>query len=137
MATFIGFSTVDRKGPPYTLTDLELVKQDILNQLKTSKGERVMLPEFGSIIPDILMEPLTDATIGYVKEDVTQIINADPRVKLLDINVSAMNNTLRCEIHLEYKIDQTADVLIAEFEAETGISIQGPSAVTTPSDSGY
>lgn len=137
MATFIGFSTVNRSGPPYTLTDLELVKQDILNQLKTSKGERVMLPEFGSIIPDILMEPLTDATIGFVKEDITQIINDDPRVILLDVNVSAMNNTLRCEIHLEYKIDQTADVLIAEFEADTGVAIQGTNQVATSSSSGY
>ena len=123
MATFKGFSTVDRKGPPYNLEDLALVKQDILNQLKTSKGERVMLPEFGSVIPDLLMEPLTEATIGFVKDDVTDIVNQDPRVNLLNLNVSAMDNTLRCEIHLEYKPDLTEDVLVAEFESTTGISL--------------
>ena len=42
-----------------------------------------------------------------------------------------MNNTLRCEIHLEYKIDQTADVLIAEFEADTSVAIQGTNQVAT------
>ena len=123
MATFKGFSTVNRNGPPFNLEDLELVKQDILNQLKTSKGERVMLPEFGSIIHDLLMEPLTEATIGFVKDDVTDIVNQDPRVNLLNLNVSAMDNTLRCEIHLEYKPDLTEDILVAEFESTTGISL--------------
>ena len=56
MATFIGFSTDGKTKPPFSLVDLDLVKQDILNQLKTSKGERVMRPNYGSIIKESLMK---------------------------------------------------------------------------------
>jgi len=54
MATiFKGFSTVNKVKAPYTLTDMALVKQDLLNEFNTRKGERVMRPNFGSIIWDL------------------------------------------------------------------------------------
>ena len=58
MATlFKGFSTVDKVRAPYTLTDADLVKRDLLNHFYTRIGERVMRPTFGSVIWDYLMEP--------------------------------------------------------------------------------
>ena len=50
-----GFSTVNKIRAPYTLTDAELVKTDLLNELNTRQGERVMRPTFGTRIFDILM----------------------------------------------------------------------------------
>ena len=38
---FVGFSTTDKFKPPYTVTDYELVKVDLMNHFGTRKGERV------------------------------------------------------------------------------------------------
>ena len=56
MATvFKGFSTVDKIRAPYSLTDIELVKRDLLNEFYTKKGERVMRPNLGCIVHDLLL----------------------------------------------------------------------------------
>ena len=118
MATFIGFSTVGKVKPPFNLVDLDLVKQDILNQLKTSKGERVMRPNYGSVIMESLMEPLDGLIIQDIEDDCIRIVRSDPRVDLININVQAFEHTLRVEMYLQYKADLTEDVLIAEFDVE-------------------
>ncbi len=116
MATFIGFSTEGKVKPPYSLVDLDLVKQDILNHLKTSKGERVMRPDYGSIIKESLMEPLDGLIVQDIRDDCQRIIANDPRVELIDINVASLEHTIRIEMYLQYKADLTEDVLIAEFD---------------------
>ncbi len=116
MATFIGFSTDGKTKPPFNLVDLDLVKQDILNQLKTSKGERVMRPNYGSIIKESLMNPLDALTIQDIEDDCIRIVNNDPRVSLINLNVADLEHTLRVEMYLQYKADLTEDVLIAEFD---------------------
>ena len=116
MATFIGFSTDGKTKPPFNLVDLDLVKQDILNQLKTSKGERVMRPNYGSIIKESLMNPLDALTIQDIEDDCIRIVNNDPRVSLINLNVADLEHTLRVEMYLQYKAVLTEDVLIAEFD---------------------
>ena len=49
-----GFSTVDDTTTNVKLYDYELIKQDILNQFNTRKGERLMNPNFGSIVWDLI-----------------------------------------------------------------------------------
>ena len=69
---FKGFSTADKIRAPYTLVDSELVKRDLLNQLYTKKGERVMRPEYGTIIYDLLMDPNIPELEEIVKEEIKQ-----------------------------------------------------------------
>ena len=57
MAKIKGLSTVDKVRAPYTLVDSALVKRDLLNTFYTKKGERLMRPNYGSIIWDLLMNP--------------------------------------------------------------------------------
>jgi len=47
---FRGFSSVEKITPTTEITDIDLVKRDLLNHFFTMKGERVMRPEFGSSI---------------------------------------------------------------------------------------
>ena len=68
-----GFSTQGRIRPPYTLTDGELIKTDLLNELKAKKGERVMRPSFGTRIEDILMNPLDKFLIKEVEDEVRRV----------------------------------------------------------------
>ena len=86
MARFIGFSTKNKQAINHTLTGKELVVEDLMNNIMTRKGERVMMPTYGSIIHDLVFEPLTSDIRKLIIEDLTQIINDDPRVTLTSIN---------------------------------------------------
>ena len=72
----------------FKMRDIELVKMDLLNHIFTKRGERVMMPTFGTQIPEMAFEPLDGETISTVREEVTRVINYDPRVELLDIQVN-------------------------------------------------
>ena len=80
MAIFKGFSTIDKVRAPYTLTDIDLVKRDLLNHFYTKKGERLMKPNFGSIIWDLLMEPEDTVTEEDIKN--TNSIKVLPKTLL-------------------------------------------------------
>ena len=116
---FIGFSTIDKVKPPYTLTDFDLVKVDLLNHFNTRKGERVMLPRFGTIIYDLLMDPLDDVTRRLILEDATRIIAEEPRVRLDDINLSERNSAVLIEVQLTYLPDGITDELAIQFDIDS------------------
>lgn len=116
MATlFKGFSTVDKNRAPYTLTDTDLIKRDLLNHFYTKKGERVMRPNFGSIIWDMLMEQDSPMLQEEIKEDIQRIVDLDPRVELENTILYINDQTIRAEVSVKYyNIDQ-ADILYIEF----------------------
>jgi len=86
--TYIGFSSVGRHAPKTTITDIELIKQDLLNHFNTRIGERVGRPDFGSIIWDLMFSVGDDRTEALVIQDANRIVDSDPRVELLDAKVS-------------------------------------------------
>ena len=93
---FKGFSTVDlqsRRG--WTLYDVDLIKRDLLNIFNTRKGERLMMPEYGTIIWDMLFEPFSD-------ENKQAIINTEPRVTLTSIDVSTSDYGIMVGLELNY-----------------------------------
>jgi phage baseplate assembly protein W len=103
MAVFFkGFSTIDKDHKNNALTDIELVKRDLLNHFHTRKGERVMMPEFGSIIWDMLFEPLIEANVELIKDDVRRIVSSDTRVTLDSFNVTEVSSGLELTIGLIY-----------------------------------
>lgn len=115
MARFKGFSTVDRIKPPFVLTDNELVKRDLLNEFYTKKGERVMRPNFGCIIWDLLMDPMTPDVRELILEDVERIVQRDPRVRLVNMDLFELDHSIRVEVTLNYvEVDQT-DVLYLTY----------------------
>lgn len=65
-----------------SMANIELVKRDILNHIFTRQGERIMMPTFGTRIPDMPFEPLDDTTLLIIEEDLQTVINYDPRVEL-------------------------------------------------------
>lgn len=86
---YIGFSTQDFFiTRTFRKTNVEIVKQDIVNHIFTRKGERVMMASFGTIIPDLVFEPLDEITIRQVHDEVLQVINFDPRVEIIDFTVT-------------------------------------------------
>ena len=112
---FIGFNTVDNLLPPYTLTDIDLVKQDLLNHLHTPVGSRVMLPTYGSHIYDYIFEPFDDYTKNLIIEDVTNIVTSDPRLRLMDVQISQTEHAIALNIVLLYVPQNVTTSLYTSF----------------------
>ena len=116
--TYKGFSTLSG-GKTNQLYDVELIKQDLINHFYTRKGERVMNPEFGSIIWDMLYEPLDDANKEIIIEDCHRIISSDPRVELDRSNVMEAENGLRIEVGITVMPFNQQATMQLLFERET------------------
>ena len=115
-ARYIGFSTFQKKG--FRLTGKDLVNRDLMNHIYTLRGERVMMPAFGTRIPLLTFEPLDQQTISAIEEDLTAVAKYDPRVELLDLAVMALpdNNTIVALMDLKYVELDIVDTLRLEFE---------------------
>lgn len=111
-----GFSTVSNSFGNFKLYDTELIRQDLLNQFNVRKGERVMIPEFGTIVWGALFEPLTDELKFTLAKDIERIINSEPRVRADRITVTEYQQGLQFEIDLTYLDYNIADRIDIKFD---------------------
>jgi phage baseplate assembly protein W len=83
------------------------IEQAIRIILQTSPGERVMRPEFGCRIHDLVFAPHDAATEGLVVHFVEQALERwEPRVDVREVNVSSdrgYDGVLMIEIRYEIK----------------------------------
>lgn len=100
--TYKGFSTVSTETKNGSLYDLALIKQDLINHFHIRKGEKLENPEFGTIIWDMLFEPLTPQVKELIVNDVTTIINTDPRTQVSQTIVTQIDRGLQIEVTLLY-----------------------------------
>lgn len=119
-----GFSSVDPTNFNTRLYDFDLIKQDLLNHFNTKKGERVMNPEFGSIIWDLIMEPLTDQTRELLKQDIINICNSDPRVTPTQMDLTEYPNGYILELTLVSVSTNQAANLKLIFDQKIGLRVQ-------------
>ena len=85
MTTYKGVSFKNwQNNKSLVLTDVELVKRDLLNHIFTVRGERVAQRGFGTNIQQLLFEPFDDNTIVRIADQVKEVINYDPRVILIN-----------------------------------------------------
>jgi len=116
-----GFSTIDNTKSSSQLYDYDLIKQDILNQFNVSKGERVMRPDYGTVIWQLLFEPFTDSIKSQIIDDVTRIVNSDPRANALQIDVVEQEYGILLEVTLQYAGTDQTDVLKVNFDSSVGL----------------
>ena len=116
--TNIGFSTYGKRTPPYTEEGIELAKQDLLYAFLTRRGERVMHPNFGTIIFDLLFEPFDNNTVEAIYEDASRIITQDPRFDVVDLQARELEQTVRLDITLRYIPLDVVDSLAVEYDRQ-------------------
>jgi phage baseplate assembly protein W len=116
-----GFSTLSADTENYSLYDLSLIQQDLLNHFNVRQGERLMNPTFGTIIWDLLFEPLTEDLKGLILENVNQIINYDPRVTADNVIVTAYESGIQIECFLTYLPYNISQSLQLRFDQENGL----------------
>jgi phage baseplate assembly protein W len=88
MTTYIGYSSYEfQKNKSFTLTDVQLVELDLLNQIYTRRGSRVMMPTFGTLIPELVFEPLDEELVSTIESELISVFQFDPRVNLISMSV--------------------------------------------------
>jgi len=122
--TYRGFSTVDEESSNHVLHDIALIKQDIINHFHIRQGEKLSDPEFGTIIWDILFEPLTDVVKNAIVENVSRIINYDPRVQVNQITVDSYETGIQIECELAYLPYSIVESMQLKFDENAGFLSQ-------------
>ena len=115
MALYLGYSTIDQLKST-TLADTELIKRDLINHFYIRRGEKLMNPEFGTIIWDSLFEPFTEALKQAIIEDVTRIARYDPRLRVDQILVDEFEHGLLIELQLFYVNSNETETLKLMFD---------------------
>ena len=100
----------------YKLYDFDLIKQDLINRLSVRKGERVENPEFGTIIYDVIFEPLTEALKQAIADDIANNLNADPRLSTQDIVVSESEHGISVQATITYVPYNITEKLTFSFD---------------------
>jgi phage baseplate assembly protein W len=110
-----GFSTYNRNRK-FRVTDFELAKQDLVNHLNIRKGEKLMNPNFGTIVWDMLFEPLTVEVKSIIQKDLVEVVSYDPRLSIDNITIAEMLNGLQIMLELRFVETNQTDVLKMQFD---------------------
>jgi len=123
MAIYKGFSTIGR-SKHFRLVDFELVKQDLTNYFNIRKGEKLMNPDFGTIIWDTIFEPLNENTKATIMADVKRIVGYDPRLAAQDVIVTEYDRGIQIELDLVYVQSNQSSKLQLQFDQQSQTAYQ-------------
>lgn len=144
-----GFNAPFIGGPEGVLsrqTDERLIRNDLLQLLLTSPGERIMRPDFGSPIRRYVFENMDRASLNSLKDAINQtILDNEPRVIVSDIILTPYDNgVLDIKIFGVFNIDKNNAIntvaknstLLIELKLPTNklgnAQVTSRVAVTTP-----
>ncbi|MEH1792464.1 GPW/gp25 family protein [Nostoc sp.] len=104
----------------------ESVYQSVWIILGTAKGERVMRPDFGCGIYDLVFEVNTPSTAGKISQAVREaLLVFEPRIDVLDIQVSSIYDSegSKLLINIDYEVRATNNVfnLVYPFYLERSV----------------
>lgn len=119
--TYKGFSTISENTENFALYDFQLIQQDLLNHFHVRQGERLMNPEFGTIIWDLLFEPLTEQLKDLIVQNVNTIINYDPRITASQVSVSQYETGIQLECVLTYLPYNVSQSMQLRFDQANGL----------------
>jgi phage baseplate assembly protein W len=85
------------------------IEQAIQIVLLTSRGERVMMPEFGAGLRDFVFEPNSDATRARMEDVVRKaLVDWEPRIDVERVEVTASDDSPSTVlIHVDYVVRAT------------------------------
>jgi len=115
-----GISTADPESDTFNLYDIALIKQDIINHFHIRQGEKLENPEFGTIIWDVLYEPMTENLQQAIASNVTAIINYDPRVRVDEVTVGTYESGILIECSLTYLPYNISESMRLKFDEDNG-----------------
>ena len=118
--TYKGISTVNPDSTNAVLYDIALIKQDIINHFHIRQGEKLSDPTFGTIVWDILFEPMTEQIRSLITKNVTRIVNSDPRVNIDRVIVDDYEHGIQIECDLRYIQYNISERMRLQFDENAG-----------------
>ena len=115
-----GISTV-ANPKSFKIYDINCIKQDIINHFYIRQGEKLENPEFGTIIWDVLFDPLTDSLKQAIIDNVQDIIDYDPRVTADQVVVNEYESGIQIECTLIYLDYSIAETMRLQFDQDNGL----------------
>ena len=100
------------------------IEESIYLILSTAKGERVMLPDFGCGIHDLVFAPNNPATIAMVVQTVRKALVAyEPRIDVLNVNAETAPqepNLLLIRVNYRIRANNALGNLVYPFYVREG-----------------
>lgn len=110
----LGFPiTLNNNGDLQSADYEESVRQSILIILGTARGERVMRPDFGCGIYDLVFEMKTAGTAGRISQEVQEaLLRFEPRIDVINVQVTPQSDDEgeKLFIGIEYQVRATNNV---------------------------
>lgn len=106
-----GFPTaVSRTGSVRLLSGADEIDAAIRLILATVPGERVMRPDFGCAMWELIFAPLTAGTLGLIEQQVREALERwEPRVDVESVQARAQDDTGTVHIAVTYRMRATND----------------------------
>jgi len=115
---------VDGRGRIATASYEQRVAESIHLILGTARGERVMLPEFGCGLHDLVFAPNTTTTRGRVAQAVRQaLVEREPRIDVLSVQVDdapGEPNLLLIRVDYRVRTNNAAGNVVYPFFLQEG-----------------
>lgn len=104
----------------------EDIKQSLQILLSTKLGERVMQPQYGSMLEQLLFEPINTSFKSYINDTLKDaIFYHESRIEPLDVLFEAIPEEGKVEVTIEYMIreNNTRTNAVFPFYLKEGINI--------------
>jgi phage baseplate assembly protein W len=102
-----------------TYTTKDQIKSNLLNLLLTDIGERIMNPNFGTLLRRFLFEGITDSNIETLRESISNSIAIyipEIIVQEIIITPNADYNSLELYVNYILRISNTPDQVTVQFQ---------------------
>jgi phage baseplate assembly protein W len=101
-------------------SDAEHVRDELLQLLLTSPGERLFLPEFGGGVRKLVFEPASDVMRNVVKARITQALSRwlGQRLTVELIDVTWDDGASVLEVTIKYRPAGSPDSRIVKFQRQ-------------------
>jgi phage baseplate assembly protein W len=101
--------TLDERGTMALVSDEDEIRQAVHIILQTAPGERVMRPEFGCRIHELVFAPNSASTVGLADRYIRESLGRwEPRITLQRLDITPDADRPAClNISLEYQIRGT------------------------------
>jgi phage baseplate assembly protein W len=102
-----------------TLSDVDAVRQSVMNLILTKHYERPFHPEIGCNVTKLLFDNLTSITALMIKRSIQDVIqNFEPRVNLISVDVIANFDGNGYDVTIAFFVLNVRDAVTVDFFLE-------------------
>lgn len=102
-----------------TYSTKDQIKSNVINLLLTNRGERIMNPNFGADIKDVLFEGMTETIVPLIQDKITTAFSSyipQASISKIDVVFSEDTNTVNVTVNYTLNISGESDQVNIEFQ---------------------